>query len=158
MGPPMSGQGSHQGDYGLFSFDQCQFDPLAEIGGGPMADNYNNTPEQSTRFQGPNFGTVESGVPAFQHATQQMTSQVDSILTSPMSHHSRIPSINFTQYEFNSQQPTFDQVQQEDRPVKRQRTSSVSEPQDGLNALRTEDGHYRCKVCRKVRRRECDLR
>lgn len=124
-----------------------------------MAEQYSGAGESnSIHFQGPNFGNGGNATHIFQQPAAPMTSPVDSMYASPLGNHHRIPSITMNQYRFQEQQPHFNHVQTDDRPVKRQKTCHSSEPQDGLDCFRTNDGEFICKTCGKKRRRECDLR
>ena len=161
----MSRQGSHQGgSMALFGLDQGQFDPLAGIGQGHLADPFNGTRDSTSRPHGSTLGHNASGLSLLSDAALQVPSPTDALMVSPGTHRGSVPSLRVSQFGFDGQAPQFKPVGWGGPPPVPQRYSWTSRPsslidnQDNLTSNRTDSGEYACSHCEKVKKRECDLR
>ena len=166
----MGRQPSNQGDFANpFGLDPSPGDSLAGIGAG--TDQFGGRRESSTHFNGSRISVGNGdGMAVLCAASQHLTSPVNAMMLSPTGsrHHglgvsaggygsySPHPS-QYSQMQLDDAPPRCSHLYSDDRSPKRQKLSDVLDNQQHF-ARSNADGEHRCRVCGKVKRRECDLR
>ena len=154
---------SYQGDSALFGLSQGHFDDMvAGVGEGQLANPFAGR-QSDARFHGPSSGSTGNGnrhrLSGLGDAVLQQlaASPVEPMISPSLDMRGSVPDIHVSQSSFTGQRSMFATIQLDQRPPKRQKVASSLNATDS-HVSGHADGEHKCTVCKKIKKRECDLR